>query len=342
MRSCPIIFLKCCLALAAGVMPALPAAAQQTIQFTKPADQDAASQANAFMQTGPRRSASAYNAPTSLFGNNTPTASFDILPGAPDPGPAANTVSAAQWRKFLDGKKNWTLMTPEEILGVPTPEKILGLTDPKEDDKLSLEERFLQQQDNLTGGGATNGLRRPEAGYWRTDSATDPFHPADANSRFAENLGGTISGMNKNFNPLFSQNPDASLGENLKSDSAWANPFGMPEPLPKPTPDQLAGMERFRAIMEPTAPEKMAEPSRFSYQPAAAAPDPNLQALPAFNPNGRSFTPLGSGISRPIGIMPLPGLTGPPPPAKKASPLVQLPPWLNNTPQPFTPLQRQF
>jgi hypothetical protein len=146
MRSGSINFLKCCLALAAGATLALPAAGQQTIQFTKPADQDAASQATAFMPTTSRRnSASAYNAPTSLFGNNTPTASFDILPGAPDPGPAANPVSAAQWRKFLDGKKNWTLMTPEEILGVPTPEKILGLTDPKEDDKLSLTERFLQR-----------------------------------------------------------------------------------------------------------------------------------------------------------------------------------------------------
>jgi hypothetical protein len=342
MNFCPVSFLARWFGLATVVTVAMSAAAQQqTIQFTKPVDPDLSSKANAFIPMSSRNSAGAFNAPSPLFGSQTPTASFDVLPGSPNMN-AVPAVNAEQWRKFLDRKKNWTLMTPEEIFGSTTPEKILGLTDPKEDSKLSLEERFLLQQDNLTAAGATNGYHRPDAAYWRNDSATDPLHPSDASSRFAQNLGGANPGTAKIFNPLFNLNPDARFSANQKSDSAWANPFGLPEPLPKSTPEQLAGMDRFRALMEPSVPEKTPEPSRFSYQPAAAS-DPNLQTMPAFNPNGRSFTPLESGISRPTGITPLPGITGPHPVQTKKTPaLVQLPPWLSDTPEAFTPLQRKF
>ena len=326
--------------LAAFVLAVGPAAAQ--VQFTRPVDPDPASKANAFMPAGTHRNAAgAFNAPSPLFGDRTPTVEFDLLPGSPQPS-AVSAASAEQWRKFLDGKKNWTLMTPEEVLGIPTAEKIMGIPDPKNDPKLSAEERFLLRQDRLAASGATNGFHHPDAGYWRGDSPADPFHPADASSRFAQILGGSIPGTAKNLNRLFSPNSDSPLELNRKPDSAWANPFGMPEPLTKPTPEQLAGMDRFRALMEPSVPEKAPEASRFS-TPLLAAPDRNLQALPAFNPAGRSFTALESGIAKPTGLTPLPGITGPRlAPAKKTAPLVQTPPWLSDTPQTFTPVQRSF
>src|ERR1039457_6470899 len=149
----PVIFLARWTGLAAVVMTAMPGAAQQTIQFTRPVDQDLSSKANAFLPApNHRNSAAAFNAPSSLFGGKDGAVNFDVLPGSPNQNPVS-AASAAQWRKFLDGKKNWTLMTPEEVLGIPTPEKILGITDPKEDPKLSAEERFLPRRAQREGGG---------------------------------------------------------------------------------------------------------------------------------------------------------------------------------------------
>jgi hypothetical protein len=342
----PVIFLARWTGLAAVVMTAMPGAAQQaaqqTIQFTRPVDQDLSSKANAFMPApNHRNSAAAFNAPSSLFGGKDGAVNFDVLPGSPNQNPVS-AASAAQWRKFLDGKKNWTLMTPEENLGIQTSEEILGITDPKDDPKLSPEERFLQRLDRRAAAGATNGFHHPDASYWRDNATTDQFHSSDASSRFAQMLGGSLPGANKNGNPLFNLNSGSPSDVNQKPDSTWASPFGMPQPLAKPTPEALADMNRFRALMEPSAPEKSPEPSRFSLPPVAA-PDRNLQAMPAFNPAGRSFTALESGIGKPTGLTPLPGLTGPHPvPTKKTASLVQLPPWLSDSPQSFAPVQRQF
>src|ERR1035437_6194482 len=177
MNFCPASFLARWLGLAAFIMAAWPGSAQQTIQFTKPVDQDQASTANAFMPASTRRnSAGAFNAPAPLFGSRSPEANFDVLPGSSSMNAANANANAMQWQKVLEGKKNWMLMTPEEIFGTTTPEKIMGITDPKENPKLSLVERFLLRQDQLAGGGTTNGYHRADAAYWRGNSATDPFH----------------------------------------------------------------------------------------------------------------------------------------------------------------------
>jgi hypothetical protein len=328
--------------LAALVVTAAPALAQQTIQFTTPSDPNLAAKANSFMPPASARksSASAFNAPSPLFGSRSPTAAFDVLPGSHTMN-AADVANAMQWQKLLENKKNWTLMTPEEILGVRTPEEILGIPDPKNDPTLSPEERFLKRLDGRAAATATNSFR-PDAAYWRGDSAVDPLHPQAAGNRFAENAGGIVSGPASPFNSVFNPNPNSAAGANQKPDSVWANPFNQPEPLPKPTPEQLAGMDRFRALMEPPVPEKTPEPAHLFDQPPVAAPDPNMQVLPAFNPAGRSFTPLESDISRPMGLAPLTGITGARPAPAKKPPLVQLPPWLSTSPQPITPPLRQF
>src|SRR5882672_7132159 len=125
---CRPSYLKLWLSTAIATMATLmPALAQQSIIFSKPAEVSA-DKANSFMPEPSHTGPSAFNAPSPLFGRR-PTASFDILPGAQRPAPIS-PEQALQWQKFLDKKKNWTLMTPEEILGVPTPEKILGILDP--------------------------------------------------------------------------------------------------------------------------------------------------------------------------------------------------------------------
>jgi hypothetical protein len=346
----PVISVACGLGWAAFVLLALPAAAQQTIQFTKPVDKDLPGKANAVTPpTTHRISAEAFNAPSPLFGERNSDVSFDVLQGSPNPGPVS-AASAEQWRKILDGKKNWTLQTPEEILGIQTPEKILGLTDPRDDPKLSAEERFLQRRERRETAGMTNrasATRRPDASPWQDDPATlDLLHAGDPSRRFAQALGGSGADPVKILNSIFNDNNNSSPNPladlNRKPDSAWASPFGLPGPLPKQTPEQLEGMDRFRALMEPAVPEKTAESSRVSL-PLIAAPNPNMQVQPAFNPAGRSFSALESSIAKPKGLTPLPGITGPhPEPAKKTASLVQPPPWMQDSPQASSPPQRQF
>ena len=329
--------------LAALAALAVSAAAQQTIQFTKPVDQDPAGKANASLPpTSRRNSADAFNAPSSLFGERTPEVNFDVLPGSQVPNAAA-AANAAQWQKILEDRKNWTLMTQEEIMGVLTPEKILGITDPDDDPKISQVERFLKRRQRLDEAGATNLLHHPDASHWRADAAdADPRHPSDASSRFAQTLGGSVPELTKNPGVFFDNaNPNLPADVNRKTGSIWSSPFGLPEPLPKPTPEQLAGMDRFRALMEPDVAEKAPDASRYS-SPAASAPNPILQTLPGYNPVGRSFSTLESDIAKPTGLAPLPGAKGPHPVPAKTAPLVQPPPWISDSPQPATPPQRQF
>ena len=346
MNFCPAILPARWLGVAAFVIAAMTAGAQPTIQFARPVDPNVSNTiANTFGPASKSRNLpAAFNAPSSLFGDNTPTVDFDVLPGSPNQG-AVSPATAAQWKKFLAGKNNWMLETPEEVLGIQTPEKILGLTDPNEDLKLSPEERFLQRQDRLDATSATNGYHQPYASFWRGDTAGDAFQPATAGPRFDQTLNNSIPGA-KNFNRLFNPNPNPPSAVVQPADAGWAYPFGTPAPTPKATPEQLAGMEVFRQLLNSSEPEKAPDPSAFSFRPAvtpAATPDPNLQVLPAYNAVGQTFTPLESGIGKPMGLTPLPGLTGPRPlSAKKAAPLAQTPPWLSDSPQGFAPPQRQF
>lgn len=333
---CPSRFLIQ-LALGAGLAAADSALAQQPILFSKPAE-SVEEKANSFMLEQPlklRGRAGQFNAPKPLF-------SFDPEPSLPPP--ERPTVPSQSLKEALNKRKNWTLMTPEEIIGLPTPEKILGLPDPTGDDKRTPEERFLRRQTAAAAFSATNALRRSDAALWRNDA--NPFAPRDqrdAIDRLSKPDLRTEAGSRRYFDRLVTAPADSPLVANQNADSAWSSAFVQPAPLPKPNLEQIAAMERFRAMMEPSAPpEKLATPTRFSPAPGPAA-NPNLQASPGFNPLGQSFTPLQSGISRPMGITPLPGITGPyAPPAKAKKSLVDLPPWLSDGPRPFGSLPPRY
>lgn len=327
----------------------LPAAAQQTIQFSKPVNHDPAATANAFLPEANHKSANAFNAPASLFGNGP---DFDVPPGTPPM--VFNPNAAAQWQKVMEDRKNWALMTPEQILGVPTPESILGVTDPEEN-KLSPEERYLRRQGRQSQMGATNALQRADNWMWHKDDDTaGPFRPFDGSSPFADDPDGSKRNPdgsrrnpampNLNRSPFFNPNQRTLADMNQRMNSTWASPFESPEPLPKATPEQLAGMEHFRAMLmqSPSTLEKTPTPASFSSQPAAS-PDPFLQALPPYNPAGHSFMPLGNDIAKPTGLMPLAGVSGPLPTPPKKAPLVQPPPWMSQqSPQSSTLPQRQY
>ncbi len=338
------------LGLAAVAALVASTAAQDAIQFSKPADKDLSGKANAFTPPSARRnSADSVKAPNPVFGDRTPTVDFDPLPGSQMP--SATAANTAQWRKLLENRKNWTLLTPKDILDAPTPEKILGVADLKDDPTLSPEERFMKRRQQMDRAAVTNFLQRSEASSWRADdSPLNPFHTRDAETRFAQSFGGSLPDPSRNSSVFFNgPNPNLPTGANLnpnanQSSSPWSATFGLPEPLSKPTPEQLAGVERFRAILDAATSPKPAEASRsiFSTPPV---PDSDIQSSSIFNPVGRSFTPVENDVAKPMGIEPLPGITGPRPEKQpKNTSLVQPPPWLSgsSSPQMISPPQRQY
>jgi hypothetical protein len=320
----------------------LPALAQQSIQFSRPAGQDPAATANAFLPPSHQANPASFSAPVSLFGGG-PTADFDILPGAP--GPVTQNTSP-QWQKFLDDKKNWTLLTPEEVLGLPTPEKLLGITDPDED-QLSAQDRYLRRQEHRSESAATNFLHQANSLAWHADDPTAKlFQDPDANGRLPETPGNSITGRTlpgstRSLNPFFNPLPKSPTEMNQDIESTWVSPFNTPDQTPKPTPEQMAGMDRFRALLEAPTPDKPSVLAGFSGQPLPAS-DPNMQPLPAYNPASGGVKPLQSDIATPTGLLPLAPVTGQLPPPPKKSALVQAPPWMSSSPQNPTLPQRQF
>jgi hypothetical protein len=317
--------------------------AQQTIHFSDPGDSDpghpaSARSGNPNTSDTERVGPEGVRAPVSPFGTPGPQAGFDL--GRP----AFSSGASQQWQKFLKDKKNWTLMTPEQILGVPTPRQILGVADPKEDPNLSDEERYLQRQGRQSTMAASNAWHSGDnnsSSIWRRDNSQNAFSPVDpGKDGAAPAVGQTVFTADRNVSGLFDPKPSPLTTPSHSAASTWASPFQSPAPVPKPTADQLEGMERFRALMDQSSPDKP-QASSFPIQPVAT-PDPNIDRSPFYNPVGASFRALQTDISRPSGLKGLPGVTGPPPVPKKPSPLVQPPPWMQNTLQSGNLPQRQF
>lgn len=298
--------------------------AQQAIQFSTPAE-DPANQEIAFAPKPPHKINSYFTAPKPLFPFGSQP-SFDVLPRGPEP--VIVTALSPQWQKNREASQNWTLMTPEQILGVPTPESIMGLPDPEEDSSLSLEERFLKRRERQaeTASGATNLWQPVLRGKEGLQSG--PFDDSQAGIRFAETFEHSPSsfpmvGATRDLPHLFGQNSGV---ENSQPDPLWRSPFESQEAPAKATPEQLAGMERFdKILMTPTAPAAATTPVM-----ANVTSDPFMQAQPAYNPAGHAVDALASGIAKPTGLTPLPGVTGPAPAPAKKTAWVQPPPWLSS------------
>jgi len=326
------------LGLACSVWLGLSASAQQVIQFSTPADSNPAQKANNFMPDHGNRNPDRFNAPSSLFANQVPDANFEDVAGN-----SANlaAAAAAQWRQHQERNKNWGLMTPEEILGIPTPEKLLGITEDDKDAKLSPEERFLKRQDQLVATSASNNLHSADLSIWHneTEDGRSVFQGVEAAGR-TRLLNESVPGAPPNFESLFGRGTPDQSKLPVKAEATWTSPFALPATLPKPTAEQLAGMDRFRAYMEPALPDKTPTPSDFAI--ARTAPDPNMDPLPHMNLAGRAVPSLKHDIALPKGLTPLPGITGPEAPDKKPTPLVQPPPWLQDPLQNSSLPARQY
>lgn len=316
--------------LAALGMAAVSALAQETVINSKPADVTS-DKANSFLGDPKRQiNAGDYNAPRKLFN--------DYSPSLPMPRPLIlnNQDPSAQdaWKK----RKNWMLLTPEQILGVQTPEDILGIKDPNNEKKLSLEEQYLLRQGRSAAFAATNGRTGTLPGndgdnpFTKKRDDQNPFSSGPFASRDLPTQAGSMKPLNSLFNSKVS---DSFGGDERNKESAWTSVFAQPS-QPKLTLEQLADRERFRALMEPNS--QPATPVRFS-ETLPPTPDPYLQPQPKFNPAGHSYSSLENNSARPTGINPLPGITGPAPKPveKRPSWQAQPPPWLSDGPQAHNP-----
>jgi hypothetical protein len=280
-------------------------------------------------------------APDSAFNFQAP----NDLPALPPP--TANTPQDQRMKKMLEERKNWTLMTPAEILGV-TPTEELELLQPPEHDATGREknptqlERYLDRENQLRGG-LTNGLPSDQDNspwnYSRDRDSLNPFDPGRDNTADAA----------QKLSQFLNSRPNGDAAVNRKEKSFGWDSFSPPAPQApvKPDLEQMAAMERFRQLLE-ASPDTTSGPSPDSkFSPMTKAVpilDPNI-TQPDFvpNPAGASFMPLTSGIGKPAGLTPLPGIVTAANPAVAVpawSP--QPPPWLSQGPQLFVMPQRKF
>lgn len=326
------------------------ASAQQSIIFSKPADAAEAPKPDPNLAPETKHETrSFFSIPKSIFEPTRSSASISPFSGGGAQAPQASPEQMKAWQKVLNTKSHWTLMTPEEILGIPTPEKILGLPSKDGDDNLSDAERFTKRRDK-TAADLLEMSTAPAKTPYRSDAPLSnnqsPFGRKTFESVFARMdeknpsaapQPGGVGAATKNGSFLGSMINAFSSPD--KPDARWGNSFNFPVQPPKPTPQQLAGMERFRDSMQPAAVfQRAAELKR----PApVAVRDPFMNATPDFNPHGSSFAPLKNDASRPMGLMPLPGITTrlPVTPVRSAA-SPELPPWLRDNAG--KPPQRKF
>jgi len=321
--------------MAAGAMifSAGAQSSSQPILFSAPAGDDAAASASSRTPEQPNL-ANELQAPSDAF-------NFNAAPGdAPLPQPMQPAANA-RLRQALNERKNWTLMTPEEIMGVTTPEKMLGLrerdTGGQEKNLTPLERYWERQQQSKTA--ATNDDQTGDlATRWDFSGNIEDRPGASA----MDNLS---PGNSRSFlNGLFNAAPDNNA---VARTSVWQK-FQNGTPATAPNLAQQAAMERFRQLLNPSPPSASAvtrSSGTLFPLPQMAPPSPYWQQPLVFvNPIGASFTPLNSWIGRPAGLTPLPGITGQnnlqpaPPPSWTPQPA----PWLSQAPQPFAIPQRKF
>ena len=342
--------------LLAGVLSAvfLSAAAQngappssRAIIFSAPAGENAASNAPSLV---PRLSdrpdfASELRAPVSVFDAQGPSLPLSAPPRAA----MLSRAEARRLQEMRDKRENWALMTPEEILGVDKSRNALRTPEQEAADNrenLSIAERFLERQRQSRTAVTNGNYGDNSSSDWRF--SRDQGGPTNGSPSDSVRIGlpTTAQILDRFFNDTPGNNRLA--GQDESRSAGWFNSIGLPPPPAAPTPEQLAERERFKQLLDPGSysdtPAKSPLGGGFlsSLQPL---PDTAPNQTPTVNPAGASFAPLSSGIGRPAGLSSLPGIAGP---ANSQSSAVspswapQPPPWLLQTPQPFTMPQRKF
>jgi hypothetical protein len=259
-----------------------------------------------------------FRAPLSL-GKNSPGDS------SPLPPPPVNNRRPAD-------KKDWILMTPEEILGVKTPEQILGVD--ANSSLKSPEERFLDRQHqaelgNTNGGGAglfNDSLR------WSSVKEGKMGGPA------SELPDGSFQNLNR---ILSADRPGSGLFPPSQSGSGWT-PSAQLQPLDAvQVAKHKADMDGFRELLGEETGKKVV-PAPIDYNdPEASRNRQNGATQPLFaNPFAAAAKPLSSTEARPAAPAPLTEWAIPKKKVEIPSWTPKPPPWLSQDPN--APMQRKF
>lgn len=334
--------LKLTLLVAATGAMVLSAGAQQSGQpiiFSPPQNDGVQSGTPSLAPQDPQFSTlpDAVQAPQPVFDFSGPS----DVPAMPPP--QEDAAERLRMKKILEGRKDWTQMTPAEMLGVApneNPELSPGDDAAGQDKSQTTLGRYLDQE-KQSQASLTND--------WRNEHENSPWnlaHGQDDANPFGFRRDDAADPAQKRLNWDLNYQPGSNVSANQNGNESWDS-FSTPvsqTPAP-PDVEQQAAMERFRQLLEPSptpAPGSLTD-GKFSTVPNIAV-DPNMMQ-PAFTPNpaGASFTPLSSGIGTPEGLTPLPGIVTPiAQPAVTPSWVPQPAPWLSQTPQPFTIPQRKF
>ena len=269
---------------------------------------------------------------------------FDRSPAAaplPAVAPLLSPAEAARERDLLDRRRNWSLLTPGEILNEVTPEKMMGLTardafgQPKYSTAL---ERYAARQSQLQLLAKTNLLQAGNA---------SPAWLSPGEQRSASNaIYGGWDGSESLSGPLFNPVPNNQILARPDENSGWSRLFeSTPTPKPtsllsKPNLAQAENLERFRQLLNPGSSPAASAATSTSDGLKTSLPQSLLGsslAQPQPVRIGASFAPLNSGIGKPGELPKLTGAWGlnytSPPPAA---------PWLSPNSQPFAAPQRKF
>ncbi|HTB82878.1 MAG TPA: hypothetical protein VK742_04420 [Candidatus Sulfotelmatobacter sp.] len=323
---------------------ARPAGAQESIVFTKPPN-DPAAKANSFMDQQPHHDSASMNMPAPLFNGPQASPDFDTAAFMQQPQPLS-PQQLQQQLKQENERRNWGLMTPAEIFGVPTVEKIFGMPEPDADKDLTLEERYLRRERQAYEAPATNSLRAA-GGAWNDQN--NPFQkPGDRDKRgLDENI--DAARQNRVFQSPFNQARSAQQSEaERRQNSIWQSVFSAPPVQPKDDTGHAAEMVRFRTLLDSqpaletpqSTPQTMPQTASFqsSYQTPGRQPAvPEYKAPTAYTAAANFEAQRQQEIGKPMGIAPLPPISAPPKKKDDSKPLVKPPPWLSDQPQPNAP-----
>jgi hypothetical protein len=282
-----------------------------------------------------------------LFQDTSPVPSFNDFAPAPMPDMGRRP------QKSANNRQDWVFMTPAEIMGV-APEQ-LSRTQKRgangQPDNLSPMERYLERQ-SPSARSKNNSPDNPfrSRNYWGADDGQTNGDNTDTSDTVENGLADLQSATAPGQSS--SGAPDNNLLGAPNVDSPWSKvPGASALQGVSDSAQQKMDLEQaqFQQLLSPgtvsvTTPTSL--PDRTTSLNAQATVMDSDSTEPLANPIGASFAPLSSGIARPIGLTPLPGIT-----ARPASPLLapttpawvpQPAPWNSQMPQPFAIPQRKF
>ena len=319
----------CAVALSAAAQGGVPSG--QASPFAVPGDEGQEQPAANPFSDNPNF-ADEVQAPSSLFGRG---------PAAPLPPPQ---VISPDVNRVLQNRKNWALMTPEEILGVTTPEQILGVKKPEDliNGSLTPEQRFLRRQDAASAESNNQNNDASSSARWSLTKNPDDSGSSD-NSDLLAPPDSTGDSPFVNFNRQMSSSAGKSPFGRPNGNGNWIQAPVQTADSAKATKEQDAEMERFRRLLDPAEtvnrPVAVMPGYKFDFpsSPSAASDNPFAKKRPAPSQYTSSLSAMENPFTRPVGLTPLPGIATEAPKKAEAPPswAPKPPPWMSQEPNPF-------